>query len=91
MPVASCGADFAEDGRAASTERELRHIVQVRDTHWPLKNVPVPVIDDNYRAYGVAAVPIHVLIDRDGIVRLYQHGRMTKADLSDAIARVLMR
>jgi thiol-disulfide isomerase/thioredoxin len=81
---------YVESGRAASPERELRHIVQVRDTYYPfLKSHPVPVTDENYKTYGVAAVPMHVLIDRQGVVRLYQQGRMTEAELTDAVARLL--
>jgi hypothetical protein len=83
---------YVEAGRLASPDRELRHIVQVRDSHYSfLKHAPVPVTDANYKAYGVAAVPMHVLIDRDGMVRLYQQGRMTEGELDAAIAAVLER
>jgi thiol-disulfide isomerase/thioredoxin len=81
---------YGENGRPAAPDRELRHIVQVRDESYPfLRHVPVPVSDANYAAYGVAAVPTHVLIDRNGIVRLFQPGRMTQGELDAAIARVL--
>ena len=81
---------YGENGQPAAPDRELRHIVQVRDRYYPfLRHVPVPVSDANYAAYGVAAVPTHVLIDRDGIVRLFQAGRMTEGELDAAIARVL--
>jgi len=81
---------YVENGRPAAPERELRHIVQVRDSHYAfLKKAVVPVTDANYRAYGVGAVPMHVLIDRTGVVRLYEPGRMTETELDAAIARVL--
>ena|SRR5215510_13159922 len=83
---------YIENGRPAPPERELRHIAQVRDSHYAfLKKAAVPVTDANYRAYGVGAVPMHVLIDRQGVVRLYEPGRMTEADLSAAIDTVLAR
>src|SRR5262249_19130811 len=48
---------FSENGRAATPDRELRHIVQVRDTFYAfLKREPVPVTDANHRAFGVAAI-----------------------------------
>jgi thiol-disulfide isomerase/thioredoxin len=78
---------YVESGRPADPAKELRHIVDVRDAHYPfLKRVAVPVTDANYKAFGVAAVPMHVLIDRDGVVRLYQPGRMSEAELDAAIA-----
>jgi thiol-disulfide isomerase/thioredoxin len=83
---------YIEQGRAVSPEREFRHLVQVRDTFYRfLKREPVPVTDANHKAFGIAAVPMHVLIDRDGIVRLYRPGRMSKEDLESAILQVLER
>ena len=81
---------YVETGRPASPDKELRHILQVRDAHYAfMRNIPVPVAEANYKAFGVAAVPMHVLIDRHGIIRLYQQGVMTEAELDAAIARVL--
>jgi len=78
---------YVENGRPADPAKELRHILEVRDAHYPfLKRAAVPVTDVNYKAYGVAAVPMHVLIDREGVVRLYQPGRMSEAELDAAIA-----
>jgi hypothetical protein len=81
---------FVETGRPAPPDKELRHIVKVLDEHYAfLRQVPVPVADANYKAYGVAAVPMHVLIDRDGVVRLYQQGRMSEEELDAALHRVV--
>jgi thiol-disulfide isomerase/thioredoxin len=81
---------YVENGRPAPPDRELRHIMQVRDEHYPFfRQLPVPVSDANFTTFGVAAVPTHVLIDRDGIVRLYQQGRMTEDALDAAVGRVL--
>jgi hypothetical protein len=67
-----------------SPDKELRHILQVRDTFYPfLKHAPVPVTDANHRAFGVAAIPVNILIDRHGIVSLYHPGRMADAVLED--------
>lgn len=83
---------YVETGRSASPEKELRHLAAVRDAFYPfLKRSWVPISEANHRAYGVAAIPMHVLVDRDGIVRLYRPGRMNEADLDQAIRSVLGR
>ena len=83
---------YVEAGRNAPPDKELRHLAAVRDTFYPfLKRAWVPVTDANHKAYGVAAIPMHVLIDRDGIVRLYRPGRIAEADLDAAIRELLDR
>jgi thiol-disulfide isomerase/thioredoxin len=81
---------YVEGGRPAPPERELRYIIQTRDTHYSfLRDIPVPVGEANHKAYGADAIPLHVLIDRQGIVRLYHAGRMTEEDLEAAIRKLL--
>jgi thiol-disulfide isomerase/thioredoxin len=81
---------YVSGGRPASPDRELRYIVQVRDASYPfLRKESVPVTDANYEQYGVASIPMHVLIDRTGIIRLYQPGRMTAEELDRAIRKLL--
>ena len=83
---------YADAGRPASPDKELRYIVRIRDTFYKfLKREPVPVTDANYKAYGVSLVPMHVLTDRDGIVRLYRPGRMSEAELEAAIVGLIER
>jgi thiol-disulfide isomerase/thioredoxin len=83
---------FVENGRIAAPDRELRHILQVRDSFYPfLKREAVPVTDANHKAFGVAAIPVHVLTDRHGVVRLYYPGRIAETALEDAIVNVLER
>jgi thiol-disulfide isomerase/thioredoxin len=81
---------YVEAGRPAAPNRELRYIIQVRDTHYGfLRDEPVPVSEANYKEYGVTSMPMHVLLDRAGIVRLYQPGRMTEEELDAAIRKLL--
>ncbi len=62
----------------------------MRDTYYGfLRDVPVPLSDANARSYGVTDMPTHVLIDRQGLVRLFQPGRMTEAELDAAIQKLL--
>jgi peroxiredoxin len=81
---------FVEGGRPAPPDKELRHIIQVRDEHYGfLRNEPVPIGEANLKAYSAEAVPLHVLIDRAGIVRYYHPGRMTEEELDTAIQKLL--
>ena len=83
---------YVQAGRNAPPEKELRHLLSVRNTFYPfLKRAWVPVTETNHKAYGVAAIPMHVLVDRDGIIRLYRPGRMSEADLDAAIRIVVDR
>jgi thiol-disulfide isomerase/thioredoxin len=81
---------YVEGGRPAAPDKELRYIIHVRDTHYGfLDNEPVPVSDANYKAYGVTTVPMNVLVDRQGIIRLYQPGRMSEEELEAAIKKLM--
>ena len=81
---------FAEEGRPAAPDRELRYIAHVRDTYYPfLRQVPTPVTDANSKQYGVNSLPMHVLIDRKGIIRRYLPGRITSEELAAAIQKLL--
>jgi thiol-disulfide isomerase/thioredoxin len=81
---------YVEGGRPAPPDRELRYIIQIRDRHYSfLRDIPVPVGEANHKAYGADAIPLHVLIDRQGIVRFYNAGRMTEEELEAAIRKLL--
>jgi peroxiredoxin len=81
---------YVERGRPAAPDKELRHIIDVRNTHYSfLRDEPVPISEANYKEYGVTSMPMHVLVDRQGIVRLYRPGRMTEEELEAAIQKLL--
>jgi thiol-disulfide isomerase/thioredoxin len=81
---------YVDAGRPAAPARELRHIVSVRDAHYRfLRREPVPIGEANYKEYGVTTIPMYVLLDRQGIVRLYRAGRMTEEQLEAAIRKLL--
>jgi thiol-disulfide isomerase/thioredoxin len=74
----------------ATPDEERRHIEQVRNTSYAfLRNEPVPVSETNHTIYGVSTVPTLVLVDRDGIVRLYHPGNMSEEELRTAIEPLL--
>jgi thiol-disulfide isomerase/thioredoxin len=81
---------YVAGGRPAAPDRELRYIMQMRDAHYGfLHDEPVPVSEANYKEYGVTTVPMHVVLDRQGIVRLYQPGRMSEDELEAVIRKLL--
>jgi hypothetical protein len=83
---------YVEGGRPAAPDKELRYIAQVRDTSYKfLQSVPVPIAESNHVAFGVDAVPTHVIIDRGGTIRFYNAGRLSEEELEDAIISVLQR
>jgi hypothetical protein len=49
----------------------------------------VPVSETNHTLYGVSTVPTLVLVDRQGVVRLYHPGNMTEEELRAAIEPLL--
>jgi thiol-disulfide isomerase/thioredoxin len=81
---------YAEAGRPAAPDKELRYILKVRDTYYGfLRNEPVPVSEANYKEFGVTSMPMHVLLDRQGVIRLYHPGRLTEEELEAAIRGLL--
>jgi len=81
---------FVAGGRPAAPDREFRHLVEVRDSDYAfLRAAPVPISEANYERYGVDAVPTYVLIDKQGVIRLYHPGRMAENELEAAIRPLL--
>jgi thiol-disulfide isomerase/thioredoxin len=76
----------------ATPEAELAHIGQVRDQFYPfLRDEAVPVSDANHKRYGVSTTPTLVVLDREGIVRLYHPGILGADELEAAIEPLLAR
>ena len=62
----------------------------VRDKYYPfLAGVPVPVSAANHQRYGVSSTPTLVILDRQGIVRLYHPGQMTEDELEAQLRPLL--
>jgi thiol-disulfide isomerase/thioredoxin len=81
---------YVARGAAAPPDEELRYIVQVRDQYYPfLSDLPVPVSAANHQRYGVSSTPTVVILDRQGIVRLYHPGRLTEAELDTHLRSLL--
>ncbi len=54
-----------------------------------LEGISIPIDTDAMVQYGVSATPTFVLVDRQGIVRLYAPTRLSEAELSRRIEAVL--
>jgi len=81
---------YVAGGVKAPPDEELRYIIQVRDQYYPfLATVPVPVSVANHERYGVSSTPTVVIMDRQGIIRLYHPGKMTESELEAQIKLLL--
>jgi len=81
---------YVAGGRPAPPDKELRYIMQVRDSYYKfLDREAVPVGEANVKAYGANQVPLNVLIDRQGVIRVYHPGRMTGEELEGAMRGLL--
>ena len=81
---------YVAGGAPAPPDEELRYMREVRDTHYAfLADLPVPISSANHERYGVSSTPTVVILDRQGIVRLYHPGRLTEDEL-DAQLRPLL-
>jgi thiol-disulfide isomerase/thioredoxin len=80
---------YAAAGEEAGPADELRYIDQIRHRYYAdLLDLPAPVSEENFKNYGASTTPTLVLIDRQGIVRLYHPGAMTLEELRAALNRL---
>ncbi|HLG99153.1 MAG TPA: TlpA family protein disulfide reductase [Bryobacteraceae bacterium] len=80
---------YVARGEEAGPAAELQYIDQVRHTYYPnLANVPVPISEENFKNYGASTTPTLVIVDRQGIVRVYHPGAMTLDELRAALNRI---
>ncbi len=83
---------YVARGRDAEPEEETRYIDEVRRLHFAaLDGVAAPLSQENFRNYGVSTTPTIVVVDREGLVRLYHPGAMRFADLSARLSAALAR
>jgi thiol-disulfide isomerase/thioredoxin len=77
-------------GKDATPEEETKHIDRVRRQFYGMMpDMAVPVSEENFKNFGCSTTPTLVVIDRQGIVRLYHPGKMTYAELLPVIQSVL--
>lgn len=80
---------YVAGGEDAPRDLETRYIDLVRRQYYaPLAGMSVPLSEQNFLDYGASTTPTLVLIDRQGIVRLYHPGAMTYAQLAAKLAEI---
>jgi thiol-disulfide isomerase/thioredoxin len=80
---------YVANGEEAGPADELKYIERIRHQYYAdLLSVPAPLSEANFRNYGASTTPTLVLIDRQGIVRLYHPGAMTLDELRAALNKV---
>lgn len=80
---------YVARGEEAGPAEETKYIDEVRHRFYAeLLNVPAPISEDNFKNYGASTTPTVVLIDRQGIVRLYHPGAMSLEELRAALNRL---
>lgn len=81
---------YIERGRNANPETERAYITKAHvEKNALLREVPVPLSAGNFVAFGVSTTPTLVLVDRDGVVRLYHPGQMQEAELVRRVEELL--
>lgn len=81
---------YIANGEDASNEKEAAYITQVQQAFYPWMNdLPMPISEENFRAYGSSSSPTLVLLDGKGIVRMYHPGQVSAVELRQAIVNAL--
>ena len=80
---------YTRRGQDAAPAVEDEYIAALRKEHYAeILDVPAPVNEENFRAYGASTTPTLVLIDAQGIVRMYHPGEMTYAELEPRVRQL---
>jgi thiol-disulfide isomerase/thioredoxin len=81
---------YTARGKEAPPEEELKYIDEVRKQYYsPLGGMPVPVSEENFKAWGSSTSPTLVLLDRKGMVQLYHPGKMSYEELVPHVERAV--
>lgn len=77
---------YVAGAKTAEPQEETRYIEQVRQASYPvLAGHAIPLSPANHIRYGVSTTPTVVLVDRDGIIRLYHPGAMSHEELEPLV------
>lgn len=81
---------YVAGGASAPAAEETRYITMVRDRDYAwMANVAVPVSEATHKQYGVSTTPTVVLVDRAGLIRLYNPGQMKEEALDPLVRRLI--
>ncbi len=83
---------YAAQGANASPAQERAYIESVRQRYYSsLPDMPVPLSQQNFKAYGASTTPTLVVLNRAGQVTLYHPGAMPYDELRAALEKVVAR
>ena len=81
---------YVARGRDAAPEEEVRYIDGIRQQFYgAIADMAVPVSEENFRNFGASTTPTLVVIDRQGMVRLYHPGQMKYEELLPVVRSVV--
>ena len=81
---------YTAQGREAAPSEELDYLRGAYQKNYPIPPwMPVPVSTQNFLLFGVSSTPTLVLVDRNGIVRLYHPGYLGYSELKGYIELLL--
>lgn len=80
---------YIAGGQEAAPEAEKRYIDRIRQEFYGSLRMTVPVSEENFKNWGSSTTPTLVIIDRQGMVRLYHPGRMRYEELQPVVAEVV--
>ena len=82
---------YVAERAPAEVPAEMTYIGDVLKEFYGNVKMTVPVSAESFANYGSSTTPTVVIVDREGIVRLYHPGQMTKAELEPHIQAVVKR
>ena len=83
---------YVARGKTAPADEEMRYIEQVRQEFYPmLAGQPIPVSEATHLRFGVSTTPTLVLLDRAGVIRMYNPGRLTMEQLEPRVRALVER
>ena len=83
---------YAAHGADATPEQERAYIESVRQRYYSsLLDMPAPLSQKNFNAYGASTTPTLVVLNRAGQVAMYHPGAMPYEELRAALQKVVAR
>jgi thiol-disulfide isomerase/thioredoxin len=81
---------YISRGQDATPEQEMAYLRGEYQKQHPIPSwMSVPVSGENFLRYGVSTTPTLMLVDRQGIVRLYNPGNLPYETLAEKIEKLL--
>ena len=80
---------YVAGGQEAPLAEETKYIDRIRREFYGSVRMTVPVSEENFKSWGSSTTPTLVVVDRQGVVRLYHPGRMRYEELQPVVVEVV--